>query len=131
MPVLSLAYWRKAYKTSESKNKRTYAILLLALGIVAPFIIIASIWESGYGVRYGADFNWQIIITAYTILFVLFNRTQNEGVKRIITKLFTASVVISVILVTAELFSWQIFNRPSSEMQRILYSFGRIFEFWK
>ena len=87
--------------------------------------------ESGYGVRYGADFNWQIIITAYTILFVLFNRTQNEGVKRIITKLFTASVVISVILVTAELFSWQIFNRPSSEMQRILYSFGRIFEFWK
>lgn len=131
MPVLSLGYWRKAYKNSDSKNKKLYTALLFALGIAAPFIIIASIWESGYGVRYGADFNWQILVCAFAIMFTIYNRLQNKGVKKILTQLFVFSVVVSVILVTTELWSWQVYNKPSDEILRLLFSFGRIFEFWK
>ena len=128
MPVLSLGYWRKAYKNSDSKNKKLYTALLFALGIAAPFIIIASIWESGYGVRYGADFNWQILVCAFAIMFTIYNRLQNKGVKKILTQLFVFSVVVSVILVTTELWSWQVYNKPRMKF-RLLFSFGRIFEF--
>ena len=42
-------------------NKKKVAILFSLVAFVAPAVIIFSIWESGYGVRYMMDFAFEMV----------------------------------------------------------------------
>ena len=60
-----------ALKTMTKEEKRQALTLLLPTCIIAPLIIIFSIWESGYGVRYCVDFAWQMILGGAAVLYML------------------------------------------------------------
>lgn len=66
------------------KTKRTRtAILFSAVAFIAPFIIIASIWESGYGTRYMMDFAWEMLVCAFLVMFLFYRNLKGKEAKRI------------------------------------------------
>lgn len=66
------------------KEKRTRtAILFSAVAFIAPFIIIASIWESGYGTRYMMDFAWEMLTCAFLVMFLFYRNLKSKDAKRI------------------------------------------------
>lgn len=131
LPILAYGKFLKAYRTSESKNKKLYTLLILAVCIICPFVIIASIWESGYGARYCVDFAWQIIIGALAIAFIIYNKCS-KNTKVHLNKLMIAATVVCFVLNFAHTYTWM---EPATDLgavfQSDVLSFARIFEFWK
>lgn len=131
LPVLSYGWSLRAYRQSESSSKRLYAVLLTAVCIICPFVIIFSIWESGYGTRYCVDFAWQIVIGALVIAFTIYNK-RNEETKNHLNKIMAVSTFICILLSFAHTFSYAnpLNGYPQEWMPEIM-SFRRLFEFWR
>lgn len=131
LPILSYGYGFRSYKQSESKNKRLYAVLLIAVCILCPFAIIFSIWESGFGTRYCVDFAWQILIGALVIAFTIYNKRSDET-KDHLNKLMIVSAFICAMLSFAQTYSYiNPLGYYSKEWIETLMSFQRLFEFWR
>lgn len=132
LPVFGYLGGVKAYRTLEKQNRRKAAILIGSCCVVAPLIIIFSIWESGYGVRYCADFTWQLVIGGMCILFYNYQNSLADPLKadrqNLTVKFFAVSAIISVIINFALIYDYL----PLENLQRSAhYAFARIFEFWK
>ncbi len=132
LPIFGYFGASSAYKKLE-KKKRLPAILLIgSTCVLAPLIIIFSIWESGYGVRYSADFAWQLIVGAMCILFFLYSLTDKKENKADMRKMITVFFAISVIVALAVNFGMIYDYIPKTGVRESEYlSFERIFEFWK
>ena len=95
--------------------------------VIAPLIIIFSIWESGYGVRYCCDFAWQIILGGAAVLYLLYVRVAEGQGKTILRHAFTVAMVLAVIVNGAMIYDY---------LEKIGYlagdylRFSRIFDFW-
>lgn len=133
LPCFSYLYGKKAYMALSGDNKRLYLIMFLSVCIIAPFVIIASVWESGYGARYKVDFAWQFLLGAFTIAFIIYRYCENESVKKIMTKAFFCSVVLCFILSFTQMYSYTLnasgFNHAN--VDKYLCAFERAFEFWR
>ncbi len=127
LPVFAYAKGAKAYSLCDRKNRRLYTAMLTAVCVIAPFIIMCSVWESGYSPRYGLDFNWQILLGALVISFVIYRRCK-ENTKRHLNTLMTVSLVICLILCFAQMYNFIIDSLPTDIKAQAL-SFGRLFEF--
>lgn len=66
----------------KEKRART-AVLFSAVAFIAPFIVIASIWESGYGTRYMMDFAWEMLTCAFLVMFLMYRHIKGKDAKRI------------------------------------------------
>ncbi len=93
IPVLGLLLSGKALKKLEKPHRLPASLLIGALSVAAPAIILFSIWESGYGVRYAVDFSWQMVIGALTVLFFLYQTGENRGLRRVADKAALLSLV--------------------------------------
>lgn len=129
-PIVSYGYGLKAYRLNNNKNKNLYTILLLATCVAAPFIIIFSIWESGYGTRYCVDFAWQILLGALVIAFMMYEKCS-IGMRNHLNKLMLYSSGICLILNFGQVYNWVLNGSLSTEWKAMFYSFGRMFEFWR
>ena len=133
LPLISYIYSRKAYVMSDNGNKKLYSIMLFAVCVAAPFIIIFSVWESGYAVRYKVDFAWQMLIGALTIAFILYNKCKNAEVKKLLTNIFFISLIAGFILNFAQVYDFTVnlggFN--NDDLGKWFCLFERAFEFWK
>ena len=77
------------------KKKRVLPILLIGVTcILMPLAIIFSSWESGYAVRYNADFSWQMVIGALVVAFTLYKSIKSESTKKLVDLIFTFSTVV-------------------------------------
>jgi len=131
MPVIAYIFSRKAYKLSENPEKKRYAFSIFVFSIIAPLAILFSIWESGYSVRYTADFSWQVLIGALAIFYILFMKCKNDGVRKIMKNGFIISVFLSIFVDFGQVYEF-ILNRGLSENYRGIYSMlARTFELWK
>lgn len=130
LPVLSYGYGIRAYRYTENKNKRLYALMIFAVCIAAPFIIIFSIWESGYGTRYCVDFAWQILIGALAIAFIMYGRCS-QTLKRHLNRLMLLSAGICLVLSFGQVYNWISEGGMSVQWKAMITSFGRLFEFWR
>ena len=130
LPILSYGYGFKAYRLSGCKEKRLYTLIIIACCLIAPAVIIASIWESGYGARYCVDFAWQLLVGALIIAFMIYNRA-GENIKKHLNRLMALSCVICFALVTSQTIMWVLGGSLTSEGRRALLSFGRLWEFWR
>lgn len=130
LPVLSYGYGIKAYRNTENKNKRLYALMIFAVCIAAPFIIIFSIWESGYGTRYCVDFAWQILIGALAIAFIMYGRCS-QTLKKHLSRLMLLSAGLCLALSFGQVYNWISEGSMSVQWQAMIMSFGRLFEFWR
>ncbi len=103
LPVLSLLLagtaWKKCKNTAQ---KRTAALLIFALSIAAPFVILFSIWESGYGARYCMDFTWEILFGAFFIAFYLYTNSNNTSLKKWADKALLFAAAFSLLIAFAE-----------------------------
>lgn len=129
LPVFGYLLSGKAIKKLPDKaSKLKYSVIIGLPCIIMPLIILFSIWESGYAVRYVADFSWQIIIGALAVLFFLYQKTQNNTYKKLLKYFMAFSVVASIIVNVP-----QIFNFAFSEYDYpiITSQFHELVEFWR
>ena len=121
-----------AYRKSD-RDKRLPALLIISsVCVLAPLIIIFSIWESGYGIRYCVDFAWQMITGALCILFYHYvsmeNRAEKRDMRNLMSVFFICAAAVSIIVNFAMVYDYL----PKTGMLESGYlSFERIFEFWK
>jgi len=129
LPVFAYFLSRKVLKSLPDKRAKIKALFTIGVPcIVMPFIIIFSTWESGYAVRYTADFSWQMILGAYAIIFYLYTKSQDKTKKRFINKFMAFSAVSAVIINSIQIFN---FTFSVEDYPDICYTMEHLFAFWK
>ncbi len=106
LPMFALCLFPLALKYIKKENKAIVATLFLAVAVVAPCVIIFSVWESGYGVRYMVDFAWQMLMCAFFVIFVLYENTKYEETKRIYRYFMLVSMFLCVVVSFALTYSY-------------------------
>lgn len=106
LPMFAYLFSGKALQRVE-KKKRILPILLIGVTcILMPLVIIFSSWESGYAVRYNADFSWQMVIGALVVAFTLYKSIKSESTKKLVDLIFTFSTVVCVYVNIAQLIAF-------------------------
>lgn len=106
LPMFAYLFSGKALQRVE-KKKRVLPILLIGVTcILMPLAIIFSSWESGYAVRYNADFSWQMVIGALVVAFTLYKSIKSESTKKLVDLIFTFSTVVCVYVNIAQLIAF-------------------------
>ena len=106
LPMFAYLFSGKALQHVE-KKKRVLPILLIGVTcILMPLAIIFSSWESGYAVRYNADFSWQMVIGALVVAFTLYKSIKSESTKKLVDLIFTFSTVVCVYVNIAQLIAF-------------------------
>ncbi len=116
-----------AWKSLTRKERIAALCLLVPTCIIAPLIIIFSIWESGYGVRYCCDFAWQIILGGAAILYLLYARVAEGQGKTILRHAFTVAAIVAVIVNGAMVYDYL---NKTGYLQNEYLRFARVFDFW-
>lgn len=106
LPMFAYLFSGKALQRVE-KKKRVLPILLIGVTcILMPLAIIFSSWESGYAVRYNADFSWQMVIGALVVAFTLYKSIKSESTKKLVDLIFMFSTVVCVYVNIAQLIAF-------------------------
>ncbi len=113
------------------KQKLLSAAYIAIPCLFIPFCIVASVWESGYAVRYMVDFAWQSLLGAYTIIFFFYSRLTDPTKKKLISAFMWFSVIWGLTVAGVQEFNqafrFDIYNREFPEMA---YEVQRMFTFW-
>lgn len=133
LPVIAYLFAGKAWKALPNRTAKVQSLAYIGLPcVVMPIIIIASVWESGYAVRYMLDFSWQAVLGALAILFFLYQKTQNDLIKRII-KGFLCFAMVWALIVSGLQSLNQIFRYAEYhyDFPEIAYDIEQMIAFWK
>jgi hypothetical protein len=120
-----------AYKRLDKKHRLPALALVIPTCVIAPFVIIFSIWESGYGVRYSADFAVELILGAMMILYLLIlthKQDERAVVVRIAHKFFIIALLVAFVANFAMIYDYL---AKSGNLMDEYLNFERIFEFWR
>lgn len=129
IPVFAYLLGGKALrKLPDRRTKIKYSVITLLPCVIMPSVIMFSIWESGYAVRYTADFSWQIIMGAYVILFFLYQSTKNKTIKKFFRYFMAFSVTTAFIINIPQIFN---FTFPDYDYPLITSQFCELIEFWR
>ncbi len=131
LPMFSYFFVHKAYRLAPKETRKSNTLLLLVTCIVAPAVIIYTIAESGYGVRYATDFSWQMLLGAFVIAFTIYLAVNSSSTKKILEKAMGIGLLACIIVNFAQVYEYvynTISNYPNIASKFI--SFGNIFEFW-
>ena len=129
VPCIGYIFTGKALRLLPDKKSRLTAIAAVGLPfVIMPLIIICSIWESGYAVRYFADFAWEILMGALTIMFFLYLRSGSAVIKKYFRRFMSGAVVFSILLDTPIIFG-VMFSR--NDFPALAAAFSRVFAFWE
>lgn len=129
MPVFAYLLGGKALcKLPDRRTKIKYSVITLLPCVIMPLLIMFSIWESGYAVRYTADFSWQILIGAYVILFFLYQNTTNITLKKLFRCFMAFSMTVSLIINIPQIFD---FSFSEYDYPVIVSKFSELIEFWR
>ena len=132
LPMFAYLLSFRALKKLDSRKKKLAAAVYIALPcLLVPFGIVASVWESGYAVRYMADFAWQSLLGAFAVLFFLYNKTSDTTKKKFISAFMCFAVMWALIVGGVQEFNqafrYDVYERPFPEMA---YEVQRMFAFW-
>jgi len=133
LPMFSYLLFGKALKTIQDKRDRIKKLLYIIFPcVIIPLIIICSVWESGYAIRYMTDFAWQMLIGAYAIIFCLYIRNSNPTIKKIINIFFGISLVWTIVVGGVQSVN-QAFRYCDMHLDypEIAYEVQKILMFWK
>ncbi len=136
LPIFTYLFSFKAVKRLKKGKKLMPTVLIVLTCIVAPAAIVFSSWESGYAIRYFADFSWQLLIGALAIAFFLFAKCENDGVKRIAEGTFIVMTVLCLVVNAGQIYNFLIAAADlssfvSNEWECKIYAFARLFDFWR
>ncbi|MDE6665801.1 MAG: hypothetical protein K2K14_06395 [Ruminococcus sp.] len=129
LPVFAYLLGGKALrKLPDRRTKIKYSVITLLPCVIMPLLIMFSIWESGYAVRYTADFSWQILIGAYVILFFLYQNTANITLKKLFRYFMAFSMTAALIINIPQIFD---FSFPEYDYPVIVSKFSELISFWR
>ena len=123
---------RRAMRVFSTRREKIINLMKIIIPcLVSPVIIIASVWESGYAVRYMGDFSVQIILGAYILMFLILSATKNETIKKLVTYFVCFSVVwtlyVEGVQILNQAFRYQQYNYTFPE---IAYDLENLISFW-
>lgn len=128
-PVLGYLFGFKALKKLPTKqDKIKYGLMIGLPCVIMPLVIIFSIWQSGYAVRYTADFSWQIIIGALAILFFLYTKSQNQLKKKLFRVFMAVSMIAAIIINTTQIIY---FSFSETDYPNICQHLTDVIAFWR
>ena len=116
-----------ALKYIDKEKRARTAILFSAAGFVAPFIIIASIWESGYGTRYMMDFAWEMLTCAFLVMFLFYRHLKGKDAKRIYEHLLLIAMFACVFINMGLVFAYWYPGSYVAGREAMFERFGRMF----
>lgn len=128
LPIFGYFLSGKVLKRITDKSLRIRAAVIGLTCIVMPFVIVCSVWESGYSARYMADFSWQAVMGAYIVLFFLYTRSENMFKKRIFTGIMGICGVYTMIVVGIEAYA---FSFPQLTCPRYADILDRLLAFYR
>lgn len=131
LPTWGLCLAGKARRLLPQRVRRRVSWVWALFCLAAPAVILFSIWESGYAVRYCTDFSWQMLFGAYAVLYTLYIHSRHPAMKALGDKLLIAAAVLAVLINGALLITFAHPGGLSSDMQAAFSAFARTFEFWK
>lgn len=130
LPVL--AYFvlsRSALRRLPDRKTKLKNLLFIGLPcVIMPLVIICSIWESGYAVRYTADFSWEIIFGALIILFYLYQESRNDTKKQWMKKFMAISMIAAIVINGVQIFN---FAFPINDYPALADHLIQLIAFWK
>lgn len=127
LPMFFLFASPFALKYVEKERRIRAAVLFASVAFVAPFIIIASIWESGYGVRYMMDFAWEMLVCALFVMFLFYRSFSGREAKRIYEHFMLISVFASIAVCVALTYSYYCPGPYIAGYETIFERFARMF----
>lgn len=133
LPMFAYFIAGKALKRIPEKKKKLQAMAYVGIPcVIIPVAIIASVWESGYAVRYMVDFSWQSILGAYAIIFYIYSKV-NDKTKRDIIRKFICFSVLWTLVVSGTQSVNQAFRYGSANMDHpdVAYETEQLYAFWK
>ncbi|MBQ9679806.1 MAG: hypothetical protein IJV48_03870 [Ruminococcus sp.] len=110
----------------KEKRART-AVLFSAAAFIAPFIVIASIWESGYGTRYMMDFAWEMLTCAFLVMFLMYRHIKGKDAKRIYEHILLISMFACLFLNMGLVYAYWYPGNYVVGHEVAFESFGRMF----
>ncbi|WP_407385597.1 hypothetical protein [Ruminococcus sp.] len=116
-----------ALKFIEKEKRVRTAVLFSAVAFVAPFIIIASIWESGYGTRYMMDFAWQMLACAFLVMFLYYRQLKSGESKRIYEHLMLIALFACLFVNMGLVYAYWYPGPYTTGAETAFVSFGRMF----
>lgn len=129
LPVLGYIFSVKALRRLPDRKSRLRALAVVGLPcVVMPIVVICSVWESGYAIRYIADFAWEMIIGALTVLFWLYLRSNNETKKKQFRQFMAFSVVAAVVMNCSQIFYYWF---SESDFPALCAEFQNMIAFWR
>lgn len=117
-----------AWRTLSGAEKRKALLILLPTCVLAPAVILFSIWESGYAVRYCTDFAWPMVLGGMAILFLLYARHAEKQTQRILQCAFVVAALLSLVVNAGLLYG---FMSRDGYLESQYLALGRVFDFWK
>ncbi len=132
-PMFAYLASKRSLRTLPDKRSRIKTSALIGIPcLVIPFIIIASVWESGYAVRYMADFSFEALLGAYAVLFTIYLASQNETIKKLIRIFMCASLVWTLYVGGVQIINQAFrFQEYYFDFPEIAYSLEQLIAFWK
>lgn len=110
------------------KEKRTRtAVLFSAAALVAPCVIIASIWESGYGTRYMMDFAWEMLAGAFLVMFLFYRHLKSKDAKRIYEHLLLIALFACLFINMGLVYAYWYPGNYVGGSEAAFEAFGRMF----
>ena len=129
LPVFGYLLGGKALRRLPNRRERIrYGAMVGLPCILMPLIIICSVWESGYAVRYTADISWEMILGALAILFFLYTKSKNETKKNLMRGFMSVSAAAAIILNAVHVFY---FTFPVNDYPQLCRYLEDIIAFWK
>lgn len=129
LPVFAYLLTGKALKKIPDRKDRLRTLVTIGLPcVVMPLVIMFSIWESGYAVRYTADFSWQIVIGALAVAFFLYINSENQLIKKLFRGFMSFSMVWAIIVNVPQIFSF-VFN-SHDYYPNVIEDFKQLVQFW-
>ena len=133
LPMFAYVLAGKAMHSLPDRQTKVKSLAYIGIPcVLIPVIIIASVWESGYAVRYMLDYSWEAVLGALAIIFFLGRNAKTEFTKKFI-KIFLCFSVVWALLVSGIQSLNQAFRYSEYhyEYPEIAYSIEQIFAFWK
>ena len=116
-----------AMKYVEKERRTRTAILFTLAAVVAPCVIIASIWESGYGTRYMMDFAWEMLAGAFFVMFLFYRNLKSREAKKIYEHILLISMFACLFVNMALVYSYWYPGAYVGGAETAFERFGRMF----
>lgn len=128
LPVLCYLLAGKALKRLSKPDRIRWSVIIGLTCVLMPLVIICSIWESGYAIRYTADFSWPMLIGALSIGFYLYRHTKNQTWRKVARLCMGIAVPAALVLNFAHVYTFKFPSWVALEHYGVFNSLAELFE---